>query len=79
MKTQNDRIKIYAPDIEPRMRHKRIFDIFDGLEIGMCLELTNDHDPKPLYYQFLFEREGLFDWKYELDGPTTWRVTIRKR
>lgn len=56
--------KIFAPDIEPRVRHRQIFETFDGLNSGEFLELTNDHDPKPLYYQFMIEREGTFSWEY---------------
>ena len=55
--------KIFAPDIEPRVRHKQIFETFDRLNSGEFMELTNDHDPKPLYYQFMMEREGEFSWR----------------
>lgn len=37
-----------------------------------------DHDPKPLYYQFLHEREGLFGWEYLEQGPELWRVRISR-
>ncbi|NLF74200.1 MAG: DUF2249 domain-containing protein, partial [Chloroflexi bacterium] len=40
-------------DIIPMMRHRMIFQLFDGLELGSAFVLVNDHDPKPLYYQFL--------------------------
>ncbi|NWN96347.1 MAG: DUF2249 domain-containing protein [Bacillus sp. (in: Bacteria)] len=48
----------------PKYRHAKIFETFDGLQSGQYMELTNDHDPKPLYYQFLIEREGCFTWDY---------------
>ncbi len=72
-------VKIFAPDIEPRFRHKKIFEAFDGLQSGEVMELTNDHDPKPLYYQFLIEREGTFSWEYLEEGPDVWRVVIGKK
>lgn len=72
-------VKLYAPDIEPRYRHDKIFELFDGLKSGQFLELTNDHDPKPLYYQFLMEREGTFTWEYLEEGPVHWRVAIGKK
>lgn len=71
--------KIHAPDIEPRIRHPRIFEAFDKLEAGEKLHLSNDHDPKPLYYQLLIERENQFSWNYLEEGPDLWRVEILKR
>lgn len=68
--------KIYAPDIEPRFRHPCILEAFDNLVSGEIMELTNDHDPKPLRYQFMVERENLFSWEYLEEGPLQWRVAI---
>ncbi len=67
---------IDARQIPPPQRHPHIFETFDGLEQGQSFTLLNDHDPKPLYYQFLHEREGLFSWEYLEEGPETWRVQI---
>jgi len=71
--------KVHAPDIEPRIRHPRIFEVFDELKSGEFMELTNDHDPKPLQYQFMMEREGEFSWEYLEDGPMLWKVAIGKK
>ena len=71
--------KLHAPDIEPRIRHPRIFEVFESLTSGEFMELTNDHDPKPLQYQFMMEREGQCTWEYLEDGPTHWRVAIGKK
>jgi len=65
--------------ILPRERHPLIFRTFDELQKGAAFILTNDHDPKPLYYSLLHEREGLFAWEYLQEGPTTWKVKISKR
>jgi uncharacterized protein (DUF2249 family) len=65
-------------NIVPRERHPLIFSTFDGLQTGEAFILVNDHDPKPLYYQFLHEREGLFTWEYLEEGPERWRVKISK-
>jgi uncharacterized protein (DUF2249 family) len=64
--------------IAPRDRHPLLFDTFDALESGTSFELVNDHDPKPLYYQFRAERAGLLDWEYLEEGPDVWRVRIGK-
>jgi len=66
-------------EMVPRERHPRIFDLFDGLEAGEAFELVNDHDPKPLFYQFQAERPEQLDWEYLEQGPETWRVKIGRR
>jgi uncharacterized protein (DUF2249 family) len=63
-------------EIVPAQRHSLIFQTFDALAEGEGFELVNDHDPKPLYYQFLHERTGQFAWEYLEQGPTIWRVAI---
>ncbi len=62
----------------PARRHALIFDTFGGLEPGAGFELRNDHDPKPLYYQFAAELPGAFTWDYLEQGPEVWRVRIAK-
>ena len=64
--------------IVPRERHPLIFASFDGLEPGQSFELQNDHDPKPLRYQFEAEHSGRFTWDYLEEGPDRWRVRIGK-
>jgi uncharacterized protein (DUF2249 family) len=64
--------------IEPRFRHALIFGIFQHLPPGECLQLTNDHDPKPLHYQFQAEAAGAFNWNYVETGPERWQVLIGK-
>jgi uncharacterized protein (DUF2249 family) len=64
--------------IAPRERHPLIFSTFDALESGEAFLLVNDHDPKPLYYQFSAERQGQFSWEYLEQGPETWRVQVGK-
>ncbi len=60
----------------PARRHALIFSTFEGLASGEAFELVNDHDPKPLRYQFEAEHAGDFDWEYLEQGPETWRVRI---
>ncbi len=64
--------------IAPMHRHGLIFETFEGLKPGQAFELVNDHDPKPLYYQFQAERAGEFEWEYKEQGPEVWRVLIAK-
>ncbi len=62
----------------PAQRHPLIFQTFADLPDGQAFELVNDHDPKPLYYQFKFEHEGQFTWDYLEQGPEVWRVRVGK-
>jgi uncharacterized protein (DUF2249 family) len=62
--------------IPPPQKHPTIFQAFDRLAPGQAFILINDHDPKPLYYQFMHEREGQFSWEYLEKGPEAWRVQI---
>jgi regulator of cell morphogenesis and NO signaling len=65
--------------LEPRMKHPMIFQLFDELSAGESLEIHNDHDPKPLYYQLLAERGPKIGWEYIEFGPPSWRVRITKQ
>ena len=62
----------------PQRRHELIFENYHALEAGHSYILVNDHDPKPLYYQFEAEHNGEFTWEYREEGPETWRVRIGK-
>ena len=60
----------------PARRHELILSTYQGLHPGAGFELVNDHDPKPLYYQFDAEYTGQFTWDYLEQGPEVWRVRI---
>ncbi|MCZ7589913.1 MAG: DUF2249 domain-containing protein [Gaiella sp.] len=60
----------------PARRHELIFDTYDALAPGGGFVLVNDHDPKPLRYQFEAEHAGAFSWDYLEEGPEVWRVRI---
>src|SRR5215813_4963332 len=64
--------------ISPRERHPLIFSTFRALSRGQAMELVNDHDPRPLYFQFQAELPGGFTWDYLEAGPHTWRVSITR-
>lgn len=63
-------------NVAPRERHTLIFDTYKGLKPGDAFVLINDHDPRPLYYQFEAEHTGQFSWDYLEAGPEVWRVRI---
>jgi uncharacterized protein (DUF2249 family) len=60
----------------PMTRHQLIFQTYEATPIGEAFVLVNDHDPKPLYYQFEAEEKGRFSWDYLESGPQVWRVRI---
>ena len=64
--------------IVPRERHPLIFSTFHNLAPGSAFLLVNDHDPKPLYYQFKAELKQAFAWDYLERGPEVWKVRIAK-
>jgi len=64
--------------IPPREKHPTIFAVFNALKPGEAFVLVNDHDPKPLRFQFEFEHTGQFDWQYLEQGPAVWRVQISR-
>lgn len=65
--------------IPPFQRHPMIFDTFFSLAPGEAMLLINDHDPKPLYYQFAAEHAGQFEWEYLENGPVEWKVKITRK
>lgn len=64
--------------IPPPQKHTTIMAKFEALPPGASFMLINDHDPKPLRYQFQAEHEGRFEWEYLESGPEVWRVRIGK-
>lgn len=64
--------------IPPPQRHPVIFGAFDALAPGDAIELLNDHDPLPLYFQFERTRLGQFAWAYLQAGPERWHVRIER-
>lgn len=72
----DEEIVLDIRSIPPAERHPLIFETFAGLQTGQGFILVNDHDPKPLYYQFQAERTGEFTWEYLEEGPETWSVRI---
>ena len=64
--------------LPPVERHKMIFQKWEALQPGEVLWIINDHDPKPLYYQFEAEEKGKFEWQYEQQGPVDWIFNIKR-
>lgn len=67
-----------ARQYEPKDKHPTIFNTFLSLKPGETMQLVNDHDPRPLHYQFMMEMPAQFEWEYLEQGPEVWRVAIKK-
>ncbi len=78
MTNSNNKIDIDVRTLTPREKHPTIHATFDKLSPGESLTLINDHDPKPLYYEFSAEKPGQFNWEYLEQGPDIWKVLITK-
>ncbi|HJX12477.1 MAG TPA: DUF2249 domain-containing protein [Dehalococcoidales bacterium] len=77
----NNMAKVEDLDIRsivPPRRHELIMEKWQALPPGDTLRITNDHDPRPLRYQFEAEYKGKFAWQYEQQGPQDWIVAIKK-
>jgi len=70
---------ICVPDYPPREKHPAIFNAFDELASGEVMQIINDHEPRPLLYQFMMERKEQFTWEYLEEGPEIWKVAISKK
>ena len=64
--------------LPPFERHEKIFEHWGALKSGETLKIINDHDPKPLRYQFKAEYTNQFQWEYLESGPKDWVVAIQK-
>lgn len=62
----------------PTERHEMFYQAFADIKPGEAFEFTNDHDPKPLYYQMEAESKEPFRWEYLEKGPDVWKVRVVK-
>lgn len=76
---RNSQSTLDVRNLAPRERHPLIFQSFLSLTPGGAFILVNDHDPKPLHYQFQAEHAESFTWEYLEQGPEIWRVKIGKK
>lgn len=58
-------------DVPPPERHPKIHDAFDALDSGEVLEIVNDHEPKPLFYEMQAEVESFDADRYTVEQRGT--------
>ncbi|MBE0428460.1 MAG: DUF2249 domain-containing protein [Thermoleophilia bacterium] len=71
-------VRLDVREMPPWERRPKIFEILDRLGPGDELELVNDHDPRPLRYELMHEREGQFDFHSGERGPREWVAHIKR-
>ena len=75
---ENTTVDLDLRPLLPFERHEKIFQMWEALKPGETLRIINDHDPKPLHYQFEAEYKGQYEWEYEQKGPKDWIVKIKR-
>lgn len=68
-------------DVPPAERHPLIHERFEELDSGEALTLVNDHDPKPLFYEFQAEVDAFDAENYAVEkrGDGEFVATLPKR
>jgi len=68
-------------DVPPARRHPKIHDAFASLASGETLTIVNDHEPKPLFYEFRAEVETFDADGYEVTSrdDQTFVATLPKK
>ena len=57
-----------ARSIPAARRHSSIHDAFEDLEPGETLTILNDHEPKPLFYEFQAEVDAFDEDGYSVEA-----------
>jgi len=67
-------------DVPPKDRHPRIKTTFAGMDSREVMEIINDHDPKPLFYEMQAEEDAFDADGYEVErrGPEEFVATFPK-
>jgi len=62
----------------PIKRHKKLLKMFKDLPAGDSFVFINDHDPKPLYYEFRSIFGDVVGWEYLKREPEEWKVRVTR-
>ena len=62
----------------PIKRHEKLHKLFSELQAGDSIIFINDHDPKPLYYEFRSVYGDVVGWEYLQRDPDEWKVQVTK-
>ncbi|WP_138429211.1 DUF2249 domain-containing protein [Fodinibius saliphilus] len=62
----------------PIKRHEKLLKLFKELPVGESFVFINDHDPKPLYYEFRSIYGDVVGWEYLQRDPEEWKVRVTR-
>jgi uncharacterized protein (DUF2249 family) len=62
----------------PIKRHEKLLKLFKDLPAGESFVFINDHDPKPLYYEFRSIFGDVVGWEYLKRDPDEWKVRVTR-
>jgi uncharacterized protein (DUF2249 family) len=62
----------------PIKRHEKLLSLFKKLPAGESFVFINDHDPKPLYYEFRSIYGDVVGWEYLQRDPEEWKVKVTR-
>lgn len=62
----------------PIKRHEKLLKLFNDLPAGDNFVFINDHDPKPLYYEFRSIFGDVVAWEYLQRDPEEWKVRVTR-
>jgi len=62
----------------PIKRHEKLLKLFKDLSAGDNFVFINDHDPKPLYYEFRSIYGDVVGWEYLKRDPEEWKVRVTR-
>lgn len=62
----------------PVKRHEKLLKLFEELPAGESFVFINDHDPKPLYYEFRSIFGDVVGWEYLKQEPEEWKVRVTR-
>lgn len=62
----------------PIKRHEKLLNLFKELPAGESFTFINDHDPKPLYYEFRSIFGDVVGWEYLQRDPEEWKVKVTR-
>lgn len=62
----------------PIKRHEKLLKLFKDLPVRESFVFINDHDPKPLYYEFRSIFGDVVGWEYLKRDPEEWKVRVTR-
>src|SRR5699024_7686791 len=76
--TTNTTEELDVRTLVPIKRHEKLLKLFKELPVDESFIFINDHDPKPLYYEFRSIYGNVVGWEYLQRGGQEWKVEVTR-